>query len=256
MTNLPTFCKEALEESSPAASDKALVELLRRELRRLPRFRERLTFGTDGEATPVLLGVILPPMSEAIRSRCISHLEAFLSPMTDNEAIAMLTSLKLLTVNRGEQGTDLGAQIKIYAQLLREYPADIVRHVLKSQARMSKWWPAWSELVERLEPLTKKRKALLKAFKEAQAPTPPEAKRDQIPPERWEELKRTILKSPLSSGASPTTQTSKDSAGSSETDRPHDEQSTAPDPELAAQWRALSEKLEHDDDHGGTPHDD
>jgi len=53
-----------------------------------------------------------------------------------------------------------------------EYPADVVRHVLKTQADQSPWWPTWYELRNRLEQYTYRRRMMLKALTSPASPPP------------------------------------------------------------------------------------
>lgn len=52
-----------------------------------------------------------------------------------------------------KQQTDFTGELtlRVYARDLQEYPADVVRQVLRDWPNGSKWWPTWSELREKLE---------------------------------------------------------------------------------------------------------
>ena len=54
----------------------------------------------------------------------------------------------------------MAAQLQLYARKLSAYPADIVRKVLSTQDTISKWWPAWADLQDRLEVYMKERRVL------------------------------------------------------------------------------------------------
>ena len=87
-----------------------------------------------------------------------------LTPMSGNECLDLLTELKAMT--RPTPGTtdDVEAQLTAYLKRLMQYPADVVRKVLTTQADQSPWWPAWSELKERLEVHTYRRRMMLSAL--------------------------------------------------------------------------------------------
>ena len=57
---------------------------------------------------------------------------------------------RLMLARAALESRDMELQIACYARELTAYPADVVRHVLQTQPRFSKFWPAWSELEERL----------------------------------------------------------------------------------------------------------
>ena len=55
--------------------------------------------------------------------------------MKRSECLGLLGELKLTTASNA--AADVEAQIRIYAQKLENYPADIVRNCLKSQSQKS-----------------------------------------------------------------------------------------------------------------------
>lgn len=72
--------------------------------------------------------------------------------------------MKYLTRQRAEATEDIAAQIEIYARRMEAYPADIVRYVIKTQTDSSPWWPAWSELKDRLDVFVTARRRKLVAL--------------------------------------------------------------------------------------------
>ena len=93
-----------------------------------------------------------------------AQLEQALAPASNAEVIKSLVILKSLTIRRKEADDDQEIQLRAYASQLSEWPADVVAHVLKTQAGISKWWPSWAELQDRLEFHAGRRKRLLKAL--------------------------------------------------------------------------------------------
>lgn len=87
-----------------------------------------------------------------------------LTAISGNEALELLTELKALT--RPSQGTttDLEAQFIAYLKRLVDWPADVVRYVMKTQPDHSPWWPAWQELKDRLEMHTYRRRMMLETL--------------------------------------------------------------------------------------------
>ncbi len=92
-----------------------------------------------------------------------------------------------------------------YEEELRNYPADVVRHVLNTQKNINAFWPAWSELKERLDLYSWKRRKLVDALKNGTAPKREEATAEKIIPlaemaapegvesETWERAKSIVL---------------------------------------------------------------
>lgn len=104
---------------------------------------------------------------EADLNEAFCILEQACKPMDRREIIKSLAVLKALTAKRNEADDDQELQLGAYARQLEDYPADVVRHVLETQPRMSKWWPAWAELHERLELFSARRKRMLDAVMRA-----------------------------------------------------------------------------------------
>lgn len=172
----------ALAGDSPRDTDQALEMSLTRLLGRKPVPLERTTF-TDAGMDSVLEGYSLPAMTPEQRENALIEVAKSLSPMRQTDCIGMLGELKLLTACRPEQQHDLEIQLTLYARMLQEFPADVVRHVLKTQPKISKWWPTWQELNDRLELHTAKRKALMRALKTSnRSPTSSAAVREKPEP--------------------------------------------------------------------------
>lgn len=154
----------ALAGASPDTTDLALEASLTLLLgsKPVPIWEDKTTeFGWEG----VVTNYALPSLTPETQSRAISMAEQSLKPMTPSECIGLLGEMKLLTVPRTEATESLEAQLMLYSRKLQDYPADVVRRVLTTQPNISKWWPAWSELKERLDLFTFRRRKLIEALK-------------------------------------------------------------------------------------------
>ena len=87
-----------------------------------------------------------------------------MAPMGQNELVKCLGQMKVLTAAKNAGEADLKLVLSAYASKLMNWPADVVREVLETQPSRSKWWPAWADLVERLNELAAPRKALMAAL--------------------------------------------------------------------------------------------
>ena len=81
----------------------------------------------------------------------VNLLEDAVKPLSTREIAEELTILNAKTVRRDSGDTDTGILVRAYAEELAEYPADVVRYVLKAAAKNNKFFPAWAELYEDLE---------------------------------------------------------------------------------------------------------
>lgn len=82
-------------------------------------------------------------------------INAALAPARADQIEEWLAILSVKTIPRVESAGRVELMVATYTAQLRQYPADVVRFVLTGWA--GKWWPAWGELVERLDELTDQR---------------------------------------------------------------------------------------------------
>ena len=85
-------------------------------------------------------------------------------PAPREQIMRLLARLKVLVVQRDADHNDLALQFAAYTDELAAWPGDIAVHVLETQPKMSKWWPAWSELDGRLRSCGSRRLALAVAM--------------------------------------------------------------------------------------------
>ena len=97
--------------------------------------------------------------------RAIKTLEVWSYALSPQEIVVELGKLRLCTTAKDLTQDDLGIQISIYTEKLMSYPAEAVKYVLTTQADVSKWWPAWSDIYVRLELHCAKRRKTLEALK-------------------------------------------------------------------------------------------
>ena len=162
-----TSVSHAMAQASPETTDRALEASLTSLLgsKPAPIWEDRVSeAGWDG----VVTGYKLPALTSETRQKALAVVEGSLTPMTPSECIGLLGELRLLVppVNMSEQTME--AQIMLYQRKLADYPADVVRRVLSTQANISKFWPAWSELKERLDLFTARRLRLRDALQKQQ----------------------------------------------------------------------------------------
>jgi hypothetical protein len=193
----------ALAADNPSATDRALEASLPPSVRTSKREiweDKTTTHGWDGELTKIEWTKDLP---EQDRQLALKTAQQSLMPMTGAECQKALAKLRLMTKVRNESTEDIRLTLMFYEEELRSYPADVVRHVLSTQKNISPWWPAWSELKERLDLYSWKRRKLVDALKNGTAPKreapaekiiplaemgPPQG----VPAEDWEKAKKIV----------------------------------------------------------------
>lgn len=163
----------ALAADNPNITDRALEACLPPSVKTSKReiWEDKSTpeWGWDGELTRIEWAQDLP---ETDRQRALQTVQQSLMPMTGAECQKALAKLRLMTKVRNESTEDIRLTLMFYEEELRNYPADVVRHVLSTQKNLSPWWPAWSELKERLDLYSARRRRLLEALKNGKTSQP------------------------------------------------------------------------------------
>jgi|SRR5690625_1395883 len=167
---LPAEAGEKLMHAQPAKVDRWLETNLSPAVAGClkPRVRSRTTaaHGFDEEFLGYEVATVPPPADlERVQSALRSHEQACL-PAPADRLIDELGRLRILTAKRPDDMPNEVATLRIYAEKLRDYPADIVFEVLRTQPSHSKFWPAWQELQERLEWRAKRRRSRRDALAE------------------------------------------------------------------------------------------
>lgn len=97
-------------------------------------------------------------MQELLTARAV--VAAGLAPMGIEEIGELLTRLRLATTPRRQSDVEILSQNVIYADELSQYPADVVRFVMRTQPAKLTWFPSWAELYPRLEQYARPRRLL------------------------------------------------------------------------------------------------
>ena len=105
----------------------------------------------DGQFDIEVVGYELGPVDADSLAAAREAVERLGRPLPEREIVTLLGRLRMMTKIRTEEQDDIKLALKVYAMELAEFPGAVVRHVLKTQPGHCKWWPAWEELLLRLE---------------------------------------------------------------------------------------------------------
>lgn len=125
--------------------------------------------------------------SSADVAAALNVANASLAPASVEAIEEWLAILSVKTVPRADSAGRLELMVSTYAAHLREYPGDVVRHVLAAWA--GKWWPTWGELAERLDELTDTRLMIRDRLAEMVAGIAPEPEAIDRTAERLKQLR-------------------------------------------------------------------
>ena len=113
-----------------------------------------------------LLGYTLAGEISAEDRRAATQLAVMAcAPANRSLVHAELAKLWLMTAHRPQDADSGKLAAAAYADAIAPYPLDVIVDALLDWRKTEKWWPAWSELFQRLEPPMKKRRALLAAVR-------------------------------------------------------------------------------------------
>jgi len=84
-------------------------------------------------------------------------------PIADMEK-SLLTTMMLMVKPSGESSQDAAMRCKLYANQMRDWPADIFVKVLDTIAKTQTFWPAFAEFNKHYERLIRKRKNMLETL--------------------------------------------------------------------------------------------
>ena len=167
---LPATASERLMESEPKAVDQTLEASLKQHVATsLVPDRVSCTdaHGYDERLRGYRVRGDLAD-AESLQEALMAYERACL-PAPDDRIVQELTKLRMKTAAKATDTETLELQQAVYAEELAEYPADVVLYVLRTQPKISKWWPAWGELAERLDLYAKDRMKRRDALRRALA---------------------------------------------------------------------------------------
>lgn len=177
------FLGQALSAADPVATDRDLTAYLQRSLGLRLEWK---TVWINGEPETVAAQAMMPD-DPVKRTAALDAIKQAMEPLSTTEALKLLAQVRLQTISRPAESADLEALGMMMAQRLMGYPADVVRHVLQTQPDVSKWWPTWAELRERLDLHSRRRKSIAAAARSIRADDT-EPKKTRITPAQLAEL--------------------------------------------------------------------
>lgn len=129
-------------------------------------------YGFDGVSTSYELLAPISAQDESLLRRSIATAALACEPARKEFVVFELGRLRAMTKARAEDQTSTEFLLACYAEDMRQYPADIVREGCRKWARTEKFFPAWSELKEILDRLSRNRFALYHALRRIQVKRP------------------------------------------------------------------------------------
>lgn len=168
-SSLPAVASRELLASEPAQTDRRLEASLEPSLKQWLFWRAEknklLTRGESPTHDRMMASYRKATRPEWVEEALRSYRLAVLPAPADVLA-KEIGAMCALTVRRGESQDDTAVYIVALVPRLQQFPGDVAVDVLRSQPDVSKWRPAWEELLVRLEGKTTRRKATLRMLEE------------------------------------------------------------------------------------------
>lgn len=111
---------------------------------------------------PIPSDVPAPLLCQALEAVKLS-----LSPMDERYIATLVTRMKAMTRSRSESSVDAVVQIKIYAEELTAWPADVVKYIVTTWHQRSDFFPTMHELEIELRRWSERRKAFCEVLQVA-----------------------------------------------------------------------------------------
>lgn len=153
----------------PAENDRAMEALLMRRFHISARVRTEGRYPNGRPAYWIVVGCDLraidggePDWEAALQASADSF-----APADPDDLIAALAEMSVLVAARDQSEFAGQLTLRAYARRLSEWPADIAAAALREWPDQSKWWPAWLELRELMEPMIAPRRAIFRALEAA-----------------------------------------------------------------------------------------
>jgi hypothetical protein len=108
----------------------------------------------------------------AMMAEALAALDDLLVPASPDVVYKALARVAISTCHRSEDGPDAKFQRAIYAQELREFPADVVVEACRNWSRREKWWPAVAEILAECQKLVRWRRRTRDALRAPFYPLP------------------------------------------------------------------------------------
>ena len=155
---------DRLRLSSPVEIDRAVLSSMKQHgVFLTPRSESR--FPTDGDSYEVFRGYDIYVANDVDSDQAVRALAMAMQPMpVEVMEKSLLTTMMLMVKPSNESPKDAAMRCKLYANEMRDWPADIFYSVLNTVKLSCTFWPAFSEFNKYYEQRAKKRNEMAKAI--------------------------------------------------------------------------------------------
>lgn len=112
---------------------------------------------------------VSPAIPVDVRAAMMDLVTALTEPGGEEGGVSAMVECLTTTRSREHSELDMQTMIGVFARDLAGFPADVVSTAFRQHARCEKWWPAFSEILERCHRMMRWRKSLKAALERIDA---------------------------------------------------------------------------------------
>jgi hypothetical protein len=158
-----------LESQTPEDTDRNLSQWLTSSLNVVPTPQVSLTYPVTGGYQRTVTGFSFEGLTENNRSSALKAVQAAMTPATAQRCEEHVSMLHAVTAHRQDGENSLRLILRLYADCLARYPADVAKSVVERfiyRSEKPNFFPTLSELKEACDKAAAQRMALLRTLKE------------------------------------------------------------------------------------------
>ena len=162
-TNL-TPIRAKLESQSPEDTDRNLLQWLTSSLGIVPQPQISLTYPVTGGYQRTVTGYLFEGLTQDNRSRALEATYSAMTPATVQRCEEHVSTLHAVTAHRNDSENSLRLILRLYADCLARFPADVAKAVVERfiyRSDKPNFFPTLSELKDACDRATAQRQQLL-----------------------------------------------------------------------------------------------
>jgi hypothetical protein len=171
VVSLPTTNSAAvlakLESQAPEDTDRNLLQWLTSSLGIVPQPQVSLTYPVTGGYQRTVTGFTFEGLTPDNRSDAVRAVQSAMTPPTIQRCEEHVSTLHAVTAHRQDSENSLRLILRLYADCLAKYPADVVKAVVERfiyRPDKPNFFPTLSELKDACDHATSQRKQILRSL--------------------------------------------------------------------------------------------
>jgi hypothetical protein len=156
-----------LESQAPEDTDRNLLQWLTSSLGIAPQQQISLTYPVTGGYQRTVTGFTFEGLTPDNRSRALEAVQSAMTPPSVQRCEEHVSTLHAVTAHRQDSENSLRLILRLYADCLAKYPADVAKAVVERfmyRSEKPNFFPTLSELKEQCDRAAAQREQLLRSL--------------------------------------------------------------------------------------------